>query len=395
MKKLLCLCMVLVLALPLFACGEKETGGEDVTPEGLYIGFGQANITPPFGIPLGGYGQVENRLAESMFDPLYATCLAIRDGGDVYLLYNMDALRTEVDWANEIRYRLELTLDIKPANVMVMSTHSHSTPEHRSGRVKEMHWEIYMKGALEAAEAAIADLSPAKLSVGSKQVEKMNFVRHYEMNDGTYFGSNFGSTASGFKGHATIGDHELTADELKATFPAPEGDKGEYYAEIYADAAKKQFCYSIPYTETKYEYYYTSADDAGYDYVKLDCGYQSISDIKEKIEEVYSLDYTNSIYGTLFDGVVSGNVVMTARYIETTASNGAMMLAQSNNYDPMKVEKRVYLFETAKINALSSSKNLVRISIDTYLPSAPDKIVTREITLVYQRGNWFLNNPTF
>ena len=129
--------------------------------------------------------------------------------------------------------------------------------------------------------------------------------------------------------------------------------------------------------------------------MKLDCGYQSISDIKEKIEEVYSLDYTNSIYGTLFDGVVSGNVVMTARYIETTASNGAMMLAQSNNYDPMKVEKRVYLFETAKINALSSSKNLVRISIDTYLPSAPDKIVTREITLVYQRGNWFLNNPTF
>ena len=209
MKKLLCLCMVLVLALPLFACGEKETGGEDVIPEGLYIGFGQANITPPFGIPLGGYGQVENRLAESMFDPLYATCLAIRDGGDVYLLYNMDALRTEVDWANEIRYRLELTLDIKPANVMVMSTHSHSTPEHRSGMAKEMHWEIYMKGALEAAEAAIADLSPAKLSVGSKQVEKMNFVRHYEMNDGTYFGSNFGSTASGFKDYATVADHTL------------------------------------------------------------------------------------------------------------------------------------------------------------------------------------------
>lgn len=195
--------------------------------------------------------------------------------------------------------------------------------------------------------------------------------------------------------YALVCEKQLTADELKATFPAPEGDKGEYYAEIYADAAKKQFCYSIPYTETKYEYYYTSADDAGYDYVKLDCGYQSISDIKEKIEKVYSLDYTNSIYGTLFDGVVSGNVVMTARYIETTASNGAMMLAQSNTYDPMKVEKRVYLFETAKINALSSSKNLVRISIDTYLPSAPDKIVTREITLVYQRGNWFLNNPTF
>ena len=195
--------------------------------------------------------------------------------------------------------------------------------------------------------------------------------------------------------YALVSDKQLSVDELRATFPVPEGDKSEYYAEIYADATKKQFCYSIPYTETKYEYYYTSTDDAGYDYVKLDSGYQSISDLKETIESAYSLDYTNSIYPMLFDGVVSGNAVLPARYAETTASNGAMMLAQSNTYDAMKVERRVYLFETAKINVLSSSKNLVRISVDTYLPSAPDKIVTREITLVYQRGNWFLNNPTF
>lgn len=195
--------------------------------------------------------------------------------------------------------------------------------------------------------------------------------------------------------YALVSDKQLSADELRATFPVPEDDKGEYYAEIYADATKKQFCYSIPYTETKYEYYYTSTDDEGYDYVKLDSGYQSISDLKETIESAYSLDYTNSIYPMLFDGVVSGNAVLPARYAETTASNGAMMLAQSNTYDAMKVERRVYLFETAKINVLSSSKNLVRISVDTYLPSAPDKIVTREITLVYQRGNWFLNNPTF
>lgn len=222
MKKLLCFLLAGLMVCSLFACGEKETGGEDVIPEGLAIGFGQADITPPFGIPLGGYGQVENRLAESMFDPLYATCLAIRDGGDIYLLYNMDALRTEVDWATEIRYRLKNQLDIKPENVMVMSTHSHSTPEHRNGTVKSMHWEIYMKGALEAAEAAIADLSPAKLYVGSKQVEKMNFVRHYEMNDGTYFGSNFGSTASGFKGHATVGDHQLRVVKIDR-----EGDKAD------------------------------------------------------------------------------------------------------------------------------------------------------------------------
>lgn len=195
--------------------------------------------------------------------------------------------------------------------------------------------------------------------------------------------------------YALVSEKQMSADELQSVFPANEDDSAEYYTEIHADEASGKYCYVIPYTETKYEYYYTSSDDAGYDYVKLDSGYQSIADIKERIESVYSLDYTNSIYSTLFDGVVSGNAVMTAKYIETTASNGAMMLAQSNEYEPLNIEKRVYLFETAKINKLSSSKNLVRISIDSYLPSNPDKIVTREITLIYQRGNWFLNNPTF
>ena len=86
---------------------------------------------------------------------------------------------------------------------------------------------------------------------------------------------------------------------------------------------------------------------------------------------------------------------MTPKFIETTASNGSMMLAQSNTYGAMKVEKRVYLFETAKIKKWSSNKNLVRLTVDTYLPSKPDKIVEREITLVYENGNWFLGNPTF
>jgi hypothetical protein len=195
--------------------------------------------------------------------------------------------------------------------------------------------------------------------------------------------------------YALLSNAPLDIEELKSLFPTASGDTAKYYEEIYADAAKKQYCYTVPYTEKKYEYYYTASDDPGYDYVRLDSGYQSISDLKEKIEEVYSFDYTNSMYGTLFEGIVSGDVVMTPKYIETTASNGAMMLAQSNSHVPIKVEKRVYLFDTAKINALSSSKNLVRISIDSYLPSDPDKVTTREITLIYQRGNWFLNNPAF
>lgn len=195
--------------------------------------------------------------------------------------------------------------------------------------------------------------------------------------------------------YALLASEPQTQDALKEKFPAFEGDTAKYYEEIHADSAKKQYCYTIPYTEKEYKYYYTAQDDAGYDYVRLDSGFRTVDDVKDKIEEVYSYDYATSMYGSIFDGVASGDAVMVPKFIETTASNGSMMLAQSNTYGALKVEKRVYLFETAKINKFSSNKNLVRISIDSYLPSNPDKITTREITLVYQNGDWYLNNPTF
>lgn len=195
--------------------------------------------------------------------------------------------------------------------------------------------------------------------------------------------------------YAVLCDEPMSEEQLKEKFPIPDGDTALYYTEIYADAEKKQYCYTIPYTEERYDYYYTSADDEGYDYVRLDSGYTTIEDIKEKVESVYSNEYASSIYGSVFDGIASQDLVMTPKFIVTTASNGSMMLAQSNKYGALNVEKRVYLFETAKINKLSSNKKRVTVSIDSYLPSDPDKITTREITIVYQNGNWYLNNPTF
>ena len=194
--------------------------------------------------------------------------------------------------------------------------------------------------------------------------------------------------------YAVLSDKPMSKNELEAKFPLSEDDTAEYYVEIYANESTEQYCYTIPYTENMSMFYYTDQDDSNYDYVKLESGYMEINDIKNKIETVYGPEYANSIYGSIFDGVASGDAVMTPKFIETTASNGSMMLAQSNTYTPLNVEKRVYLFDTAKINRLSSNKNLVRISIDSYLPSNPDRITNREITLVYHDGNWFLNSPT-
>lgn len=195
--------------------------------------------------------------------------------------------------------------------------------------------------------------------------------------------------------YALLSDKKMTAEELKTLFPPSEGDTAEYYAEIHADEAAKQFCYIIPYVEEKHDFYYSDADDKNYDYVRTDAKYRSVEQVKELVASVYSKEYASSLYGTLFDGVASGGVIMKARYAELKAANGALLLAQSNEYEPLKVEKRVYLYDTAKIRWFSSNKNTVRILIDSYLPSNPSKVTTREITIVKQNGDWFLASPTF
>ena len=223
MKKMICFLLASLMVDSLAACGGSgEEGGKTAAVKGLHVGYGQADISPAMGTPLGGYGQPENRRANGKFDPLYATCLAFQEGENTIIMFNMDAIRSNKDLTEQVRTEVNAATGVAKENIIVMSTHSHSTPELGSGEVKSSYFPVYIKGAVEAATAALADVAPAKLSLGSQKLEKMNFVRHYLMNDGSYFGSNFGSTASGFKDYATVGDPELKVINIDR-----EGDKSD------------------------------------------------------------------------------------------------------------------------------------------------------------------------
>jgi len=172
---------------------------------------------------------------------------------------------------------------------------------------------------------------------------------------------------------------------------------------IYEDAKKHIYCYSIDYQEPIYDFYYSSSDPKDYDYVKLDdSAYQSIDQIKMAAEEVYSIDYLKtSVYESLFTGVVmseeSNSSGMSARYIEymdVDSANSDILLMQSNTYTPLVTETRIFDFSTAKI-VKPSSKKLINIEIQSYLPSTPDNIQTVRITLVLQNEQWYLDSGTY
>ena len=212
MKKILCLVLAFVLVLGLCACaGSGNEGGSSV--KGLQAGFGREKIMPADNqIGLSGYGNADSRISTGCLDYLYATCVALKDEADTtVLLFHLDLIITTDEVVEQGRLAVSEATGVPLENIYFAATHTHSAPgtEYDIPGIAQYKALLYMQFAT-AAETAIADLSPAEMSMGSKELENMNFVRHYIQESGAYVGSNFGDySASPIKDYATKGDHEL------------------------------------------------------------------------------------------------------------------------------------------------------------------------------------------
>lgn len=243
MKKFLCFLLILSLTLGLCACG-----GQSQEPHtGLQAGFGRADISPLAPIGMGGYGDQDTRLSGTILDPIYATCVAFREGEKTFLVFTVDVISVTDTIANQLRGAVNNATGVPQEHIFVGATHTHSAPSWNGST---------SAGCLAAAEAALADLAPASMETASTELENMNFVRHYLMNDGTYYGSNFGSDSSGFKAHALEADKQLILVKLER------GDKKDILMvnwQAHPAAAARQ----VDYTGV-------SADFVGYTRMKVE-----------------------------------------------------------------------------------------------------------------------------
>ena len=216
MKKIISVLLVIVLLLGLCACGAASTaeGGaaaETTTAAGgsFRVGYGKADITPEGPVGMGGYGKSDQRISKGVLSYLYATCIAITDESDnTILVFGLDMMGCTYG----MKYRSDVAkaTGVPEENIMMSGSHTHSCPDYsvdtgyQDEGLKKFH-----DGLIKAAETAMEDRKDAKMYGGSIETEGMNFVRHYLMNDGTYAGDNFGSTASGYKEHVHRADPML------------------------------------------------------------------------------------------------------------------------------------------------------------------------------------------
>lgn len=166
---------------------------------------------------------------------------------------------------------------------------------------------------------------------------------------------------------------------------------------VYQNSSQKAYAYIIEnYVEPEYELFYDKDDPEDYDYVRHDAKYGSVNEIKAAAEKVYSSDYLESIYGSMFIGTVSSGSVgaLSARYIEYADDEGNISLMKSNTFKPLIKETRQFDFSTARIGRNSNAK-FVNVEVETYLESKPEERLTVRISMILQDGVWMLDSATY
>ena len=185
---------------------------EITTPKGFTAGFGQRCINPTTieGIPLGGYGNSEIRLAEAQdpddWDDLYVQVTAVTDAaGETVLIITCDLIRAFNITA--ISEAIHAVTNVPANHIFFNASHSHSVPDtslQTDPMIQEYTKDLTVWFA-EAAYDAMADRTAATMETGSFDVsfvdkngktKRMNFNRHYKYTDAQgvvkYFGDNFG-----------------------------------------------------------------------------------------------------------------------------------------------------------------------------------------------------------
>ncbi len=203
MKKIFCLILAMLMLPALLACTENSG---TAAKKGLQIGFAREDATPMEPINISG-GDSKNRMSEGYRDPITVSCVAMRTGEEIFLVYTMDYIGASDVFTGPAQEQITEATGVPEERILMSGTHTHSGPAIGYDYDTILPYrEKFYKAAVKAAETAIADLSPAEIYAGSVKTEGLIFIRHYEMDNGTFAGANYGSFSGSIKGHAYEGD---------------------------------------------------------------------------------------------------------------------------------------------------------------------------------------------
>jgi neutral ceramidase len=179
MRKAACLAAFFLAAV---AWGQTGTAGQD-----FQIGTGRHDITPREPVPMWGYGDRHDALSQGVLDPLYADALVIQAGSRKIAIAGLDLGRAPAE-ASLQRIRRRILDEAGIEYSIIAGSHTHHGPvleltdEDGKGKGRfdaALRYYPQMEdGVVAAILEANAKLAPARMAVGSVQLDGFNRNRH-------------------------------------------------------------------------------------------------------------------------------------------------------------------------------------------------------------------------
>lgn len=163
MRSLLTLGTLLVLlTAPVFVRGDEHP------PQGLTVGFSQAEITPPAGTKL--TGPTGGRVVGTD-DPLYVRTLVVQRGSRTLAIVSLDLVKIRLDLANAAIADASKRTGIGRNAVLICPTHNHSSPWIPQGGPHNKDYIATLpKRIADSIERAYDARQPARMFLGRSLV---------------------------------------------------------------------------------------------------------------------------------------------------------------------------------------------------------------------------------
>ena len=133
---------------------------------------------------------------------------------------------------------------------------------------------------------------------------------------------------------------------------------------------------------------YVSDNLSGYDRLSENSQHVTIDSIKYAAEQVYSEEYLAAVYESAFDGILTNNDGAYLRLYDD-----GNYLYQNTDLYGFTVNERIYDYSTMEIIAPSSA-DYINVTVESYSVGNSERI-TITLSFTFERGDWYLDCPTY
>lgn len=138
---------------------------------GLRAALAREDITPAQPVTLSGYAS-RKELSQGVHDPLFARVVAFEQGGRRVVLVTLDSIGFYGGTAEPLRRAILDTCGLRPEELFLAATHSHSAPgltlEPGKGHANILDYTLRLQGRLpELVRGALGRLEPVRLIAAS------------------------------------------------------------------------------------------------------------------------------------------------------------------------------------------------------------------------------------